>query len=143
MKRIILFGFAVAFCGCSAPKATVEFRLGETNPGPGLTEMTVPGSKQPVFLSATPVMTNADIASASVVTNSNKPAVGFTLTEAGAKKFADITSKNLNKPLGMVVDGKLISAPIIRAEIAGGSGVITGDFSVEEAKRIASAFPKR
>jgi preprotein translocase subunit SecD len=134
-------------CGCAtlstAPQPVVEFRLGDMNPGPGLSEMNAPGASQKVYLNGVAVLTNPDIAFARVTTSSDRLAVEITFTKAGAKKFADITAANLNKPLGILVDGKLVSAPIIRDTIAGGKAIITGNFAADEAKRIAAGFPKR
>jgi preprotein translocase subunit SecD len=105
--------------------------------------MSIPASPQKVYLSPVAVLTNADIAFARVTTSSDRPAVEITFTKEGAKKFADITAANLNKPLGILVDGTLVSAPTIRETITGGKAIITGNFSVDEAKRIAAGFPKR
>lgn len=55
-----------------------------------------------------------------------KPVVAFTFNSEGGKKFAEITQRNLKKPLGIFFDGKLISAPIVQDVISGGSGTISG-----------------
>lgn len=145
MKQIILLVFAMVVCGCAtnapAPKALLELRLADTRPGPGLSEMAFPGSSQPVFLSNVPVIRNADIAYAEVTTESNAPAVAITFTKSSAIKFCDITSANIDKPMGVLVDGKLVNVATIRERFCGGKAIITGNFSVEEAKRIAAAFP--
>jgi preprotein translocase subunit SecD len=65
------------------------------------------------------------------------PAVSFDFNSAGARKFADITKSNIGKPFAIVLDGKVITAPVIRSAILGGSGVISGNFSLEEAKDLA------
>ena len=67
------------------------------------------------------------------------PQVSIEFTEKGAKLFADITKRNVGKPLGMFLDGLPISwpAPIVQQEILGGSAVITGQFTVEEAKNLS------
>ena len=67
----------------------------------------------------------------------NIPQVAFTLTESGAKKFADFTANNLNKFMPVVLDKKVISLPMIMGAIPGGSGVITG-ISLEEARTLAA-----
>lgn len=67
-----------------------------------------------------------------------KPAVSFTLTSGGSKKFAKLTEDNIGKQLAIVLDGKIQSAPVIRTAITGGSGVIQGSFSREEAKDLST-----
>ncbi|MBI4036364.1 protein translocase subunit SecD [Candidatus Daviesbacteria bacterium] len=65
------------------------------------------------------------------------PEVAIEFTDEGAKKFAELTKRNINKPLAIFLDNQLISAPIVQQEIVGGSAVITGQFSVEEAKNLS------
>jgi len=55
------------------------------------------------------------------------PIVSFTLTPAGAKKFAEITERNLGKPLAIFLDGNLISAPEVKSVIPNGEGQISGE----------------
>jgi preprotein translocase subunit SecD len=65
------------------------------------------------------------------------PAVSFKFDSTGSRKFGDATSQNVNKPFAIVLDGKVLSAPVIREPILGGTGIITGDFTVEEANELA------
>jgi len=51
--------------------------------------------------------------------------------------FADITKRNINKPLAIVLDGEPVSAPIVQDQIVGGSAQITGEFTQEQAKNLA------
>ncbi len=62
----------------------------------------------------------------------NEPIVSFRFDSLGARQFAEITTKNVNRPFAIVLDGKVLSAPVIREPITGGSGQISGNFSVEE-----------
>ncbi|MDV7338777.1 protein translocase subunit SecD [Terasakiella sp. A23] len=66
-----------------------------------------------------------------------QPVVSFTFNSLGAKKFGKVTSNNVNRSLAVVLDGKVISAPNINSPILGGSGIITGRFSVQEANDLA------
>ncbi len=63
--------------------------------------------------------------------------VALKFNSKGAKKFYEVTKKNMGKRLAIVLDGKVKSAPIIREEIPGGRAQITGDFTFEEAKDLA------
>ncbi|MDB9752385.1 protein translocase subunit SecD [Pelagibacteraceae bacterium] len=64
---------------------------------------------------------------------SNEPAVSFTLDRLGAQKFGRATTDNVGKRLAIVLDDKIISAPSINEPITSGSGIITGSFSFQEA----------
>ncbi len=65
------------------------------------------------------------------------PSVSFRFNPAGARAFGDYTAKNIGKPFAIVLDNQVISAPVIQSHIAGGSGIITGNFTVEDAQRLA------
>jgi len=116
----------------------VQFRLGENEPGKDLEEMTSAISNQKVYLHKESVLSNADIKTASVRKTKDGFGIAVFLTEAGGKKLTEITKNNLGKIMGMVVDGKLMMAPTIREPITGGEAFINGNFTLEEAERIAS-----
>ena len=66
------------------------------------------------------------------------PSVSFELNSQGANTFAKITRENIGKQLAIMLDNKEQSAPTINSEINGGSGIITGRFSMEEANNLAN-----
>ena len=68
---------------------------------------------------------------------SNQPAVSFTLDRIGAQKFGRTTTDSVGKRLAIVLDGKIISAPSINEPITSGSGIISGNFSFQEATDLA------
>lgn len=61
-----------------------------------------------------------------------EPLVSFRFDSSGARQFARITSQNVGKPFAIVLDGKVLSAPVIREPITGGTGQISGSFTVED-----------
>ena len=67
----------------------------------------------------------------------NRPAVSFQFNPAGGRKFGTYTKNNIGSPFAIVLDEEVISAPVIQSHIPGGSGIITGNFSVEESNRLA------
>lgn len=69
--------------------------------------------------------------------NDGQPAVSFRLNSIGARKFGEVTSKNVGKPFAIVLDKKVISAPVIQTAITGGSGIISGNFTPAEARQLA------
>jgi preprotein translocase subunit SecD len=66
-----------------------------------------------------------------------KPAVSFAFNGSGSRKFGDATARNIGKRFAIVLDGKVISAPNILNPITGGSGQITGNFTVESASELS------
>ena len=88
--------------------------------------------------SGPPVITGADMSSASAGTDSaGLPAVHFNLTNEGSKKFYDWTSKHVGDPLPIFLDGKLIEAPTIEQAISN-QGEIHGGFTTESSVRLAN-----
>ena len=61
-----------------------------------------------------------------------EPIVTFRFDSLGARQFAEITGQNVGKPFAIVLDGKVLTAPVIRDAIVGGSGQISGNFTVDE-----------
>ena len=69
---------------------------------------------------------------------SSEPIVSFRFDSRGGKRFADVTKKNVGRPFAIVLDGEVISAPVIREAILGGSGQISGNFSVLETQELSA-----
>src|SRR6476646_3613009 len=67
----------------------------------------------------------------------NEPIVSFRFNTSGARKFAQVTQENVGKPFAIILDNQVISAPVIREPILGGSGQISGSFTVESANDLA------
>lgn len=66
-----------------------------------------------------------------------EPVVTFRFNTNGARRFAEATQANVGKPFAIVLDNKVISAPVIREPIMGGSGQISGNFTVQQANDLA------
>jgi len=67
----------------------------------------------------------------------NEPIISFTFNGSGARKFGEFTKTHVSRPFAIVLDDKVISAPVIREPILGGSGQISGSFTVESANQLA------
>ncbi len=67
----------------------------------------------------------------------NEPIISFRFNQAGARKFGRFTQENLKRPFAIVLDDKVLSAPVIQSAILGGSGQISGSFTVESANTLA------
>ncbi|OGM26652.1 protein-export membrane protein SecD [Candidatus Woesebacteria bacterium RIFCSPHIGHO2_02_FULL_38_9] len=84
-------------------------------------------------------LTGADLADAKVVFDktSGKPSVSIEFSKEGGLLFSDLTEKNVGKPLAILLDNSLVSAPTVQEKISGGSAQISGNFSLDEAKALA------
>jgi preprotein translocase subunit SecD len=67
----------------------------------------------------------------------NEPIISFRFNQSGARKFGAFTKDHVNEPFAIVLDDKVISAPVIREPILGGTGQISGNFTVESANNLA------
>ena len=67
----------------------------------------------------------------------NEPVVSFRFDSVGSRRFCDVTSANVGKPFAIVLDGEVISAPVIRDAICGGSGIISGGFTTQDANDLS------
>jgi len=68
---------------------------------------------------------------------SGQPIVSFKFNTSGSRKFAQATTEHVKEPFAIVLDGKVISAPVIQEPITGGSGQISGSFTVQQANDLA------
>ena len=111
----------------------------DADPGPG--NVIYPAMDDPntyYILERTPVVTGEELVDAQPTFDKNgRPAVNFRFNPTGARKFGDYTAENIGSPFAIVLDEEVISAPVIQDYIAGGSGIITGNFTVEESTNLA------
>jgi preprotein translocase subunit SecD len=84
------------------------------------------------------VMTGKYLTTASVAfaSTTNQPYISFALTDDGGKIFGDYTTKNVGKYLAITIDKTVISSPVIKSAITGGSGIIEGQFTLDEATNL-------
>jgi hypothetical protein len=86
------------------------------------------------FLEAQPLLDETSLKSAAVGKDGNgKPQIELTFTDAAARQFSEITARNIGKRIGILIDGRLVSAPIMRTAITGGTVVVSGNFTSREA----------
>lgn len=85
-------------------------------------------------------LTGRNLKSASVVFESQglgSPQVSLRFDDEGTKLFSEITKRNLQKPVAIYLDGSMISSPTVQSEITNGEAVITGNFTLQQAKDLA------
>ena len=98
-------------------------------------------SKETLLLEENILISGNDLENVNVSNDSfGRPAVEIQLTAEGSKKFADVTSRNTERRLAIVVKDSVLSAPVIREKISGGKLLIAGSFSVQEAEDIMQSI---
>jgi len=87
-------------------------------------------------------LTGKNVKKASVTFDSQtgKPQVALSFSKSGADLFAKITQRNLNKPVAIFLDNFILSAPTVQSVISDGNAVITGNFTVDQAKALAQSI---
>ncbi|HUJ36839.1 MAG TPA: protein translocase subunit SecD, partial [Hyphomicrobium sp.] len=90
-------------------------------------------------LQETPVVSGEDLVDAQPGFDSrtNEPIISFRFNQSGARKFGNFTKDNVGSPFAIVLDDKVLSAPVVREPILGGSGQISGSFTVDTANTLA------
>ena len=118
--------------------AQLNFRLVEDNEEFGVDKLIAENGEE-LNVSKRIVMSGENLIDAQPSFNnqSNQPTVSFTLDRLGAQKFGRTTTDSVGKRLAIVLDGKIVSAPSINEPITSGSGIISGNFSFQEATDLA------
>ena len=117
-------------------------RTGVAGDAPGPRQIAVPASESAeivYILEEMPVVTGNELTKAlPAFDQNNRPAVEFRFNPTGARKFGDYTAANIGQPFAIVLDDEVISAPVIQSHIPGGSGIITGNFTVDGTTQLAA-----
>src|SRR5262245_54258043 len=129
--------------GDSLAQAAVRFevRLAEDQPAPGLRAAGVANSNRTIYLHPGIVATNNDIERSSAVAG-DTPArfsIDVRLNAAGAAKMREATATHLGKPIAILINGDVVTAPTLKSPI-GAAAVISGDYSQADAQRIAAGM---
>jgi preprotein translocase subunit SecD len=131
--------------------AKLDFRMVDTNvtaeqalqgrvpPEDEILYGTGPNAKTPYVVEKRVLVSGGDLTDAQpgFDQRTSEPIVSFRFNTAGARKFAEVTQQNVGKPFAIVLDNQVISAPVIREPILGGSGQISGSFTVQSANDLA------
>ncbi len=118
--------------------AQLNFRLVSENSEFGVDEL-ISETGEMLKISKRIVMSGENLIDAqpSIQNQQNEPTVSFTLDRLGAQKFGRATTDNVGKRLAIVLDGKIISAPNINEPITSGNGMISGNFTFQQATDLA------
>jgi preprotein translocase subunit SecD len=112
---------------------------GNVPPDSELLKGTKAENNQPYVIEKRVVVSGEDLTDAQpgFDQRNGEPIVSFKFNNNGARRFAQITQENVGKPFAIVLDNEVISAPVIREPILGGSGQISGNFTVQAANDLA------
>lgn len=103
-----------------------------------LAPLTESASEPSLYLVKKRVMVSGEhLIDAQATFQDGQPVVSFRFDTNGSKRFGKVTSENVNRPFAIILDNKVISAPVIREPILGGSGIISGSFTVKTANDLA------
>ena len=118
--------------------AQLNFRLVSDNSEFGTDEL-ISENGEKLNISKRIIMSGENLIDAqpSIQNQNNEPTVSFTLDRLGAQKFGRATTDNVGKRLAIVLDGQIVSAPNINEPITSGSGMISGNFTFQEATDLA------
>ncbi|MDR0678684.1 MAG: protein translocase subunit SecD [Puniceicoccales bacterium] len=137
IKKPAKLEFRAAYGGPSDPQVPppgyvrVPWAKGEAEAGPA----------DGLLLRRTPELIGRDVKRAAAIVNQyGGYEIGLELTPEGAKKFERVTAENMGRPLAIVLDGKIYSAPLVRAVIRDGRAAISGHFGQREAVELASVL---
>ena len=118
----------------------LEIRAAEKAPAEGLTEATVEGTNQKIYLHKEAAITNEDIADARAARDdAGNPMVQITFTKEGAKKAEELTKQQKDKWIAILVDGKVVSAPMVTGVISE-KAQITGTFTRDRVEKLVQAL---
>ncbi len=118
--------------------AQLNFRLVSDNKEFGSDEL-ISENGEKLFVSKRIIMSGENLIDAqpNIQNQNNEPTVSFTLDRIGAQKFGRATTDNVGKRLAIVLDGEIVSAPNINEPITAGNGMISGNFTFQEATDLA------
>ncbi len=142
-RYLIVSLLLVGLLGCSEPnQVTLEFRIAEDEPAPGLTELVFEPTGERFYLHDEVLVDQSDVDSAVAVMQDGRWAVEVVLTSVGTHRFEELTERNMGKRCGIVLNGHLVSAPRIVAPIRVGRAIVTSEFTEEEARRVARGLSR-
>lgn len=95
------------------------------------------GEPVPVVVRKRVIVSGEHLTDAQATFQDNQPVVAIRFDATGARKFGGMTTENVGKRFAIVLDGDVISAPVIREPIPGGNGIISGSFTVQSAQELA------
>jgi len=142
---VVALGYQLWVRGTTPLFAAVlfEVRLAEDTPLPGLIVAQVPDAGRLIYLHPEIVVSNDDIAQSWVSQDEpDRFSIGVQLLPSGAERMRRATTAHMGRPVAILIDGTVVSAPVVRSPI-GDSAVISGHYTRAAAQRIADGMRLR
>jgi hypothetical protein len=143
---IVVVGSQIWSRGGTTLQAAIRFevRLAEDHPDFALREVRLAGSNRVIYLHPEIIVSNEDIAQSSVIEGDgpSRFGVGVEFTAAGAQKMRQATAGHVGRPVAIIIDGEVVTAPVLRGPIST-SAVIGGSYTQAEAERIFNGIRLR
>lgn len=119
--------------------AKMTFQMVAPNPGPGVSALPLRDGSGTVLVEDRVALSGDRLYTAvsAFDRQTGRPMVTFAFDHAGAITFAEITATHIGQPFAVVLDGEVLTAPVIQSAILGGKGQISGNFTVDEAQTLA------
>ncbi|WP_282608382.1 protein translocase subunit SecD [Pelagibius sp. Alg239-R121] len=129
--------------------AKLTFRFVDENANPGARsappgseflladESDVSGGTQRYVIKKRVIVGGETLVDAQATFQDGQPVVSFAFDSSGAKRFGDATKNNVGRPFAIVLDDKVVSAPVIRSPILDGRGIISGSFTLDQTQELA------
>jgi hypothetical protein len=141
----LALGYQVWVYGTTPVLAAIRFevRLAEDRPMPGLVVAQVADSGRVIYLHPEIVVSNDDVAQTSVLRDGpERFGIGVEFLRSGAERMRQATTTHLGRPIAILVDGVVVTAPVVQSTISD-SAVISGHYTRTEAERIADGIARR
>lgn len=136
---LVILVTITAAAACAGDEVRVAFRLASREPLPGWEEVTLVDGDELWYLAPEVLLDQSLFAVATALPGEGDTwVVDVSMTAAGRERLAELTTAHVGERLGMVVDGRLVTAPVIRAPLTEGRALLVGNFDAEEARRIAA-----
>jgi preprotein translocase subunit SecD len=148
IERYLLLASCLALFLAAAPADAgaplrFEVRLLSDEMQDGWSAAPDPFGGRQLYLSPDVALSNTDVASAWYDPVGEEHRVGLLLTEEGAVKLAKLTKRHIGERLALIVDGRILSAPVVAGEISGGRALIQGDLTEDEARAVVKGLDPR
>ncbi len=145
IRILVCLPLALLACRTAPQPISVEFRMAELQPFEGSSMMILSEEEEQdtFYLYPDTLLTEHDIAAAEALEGEGQHSISIRFSEEGADALATLTEEHIGSHLGIVIDGILVSAPLIRDRIEGGRAVITGRYTQAQAADIAHRLSRR
>jgi len=115
----------------------LEFRLAEREPADGLEEASVEESNEKIYLHKEAIITNRDVIEARATRSEQSWEISIAFSKEGAVRMAQATAQHIGKPMAILINGKVVSAPRVNSTVSDRAAIF-GSFTKEQAEKLAS-----